>query len=281
MNARRWLIVFIAANGVAGLCLTLAGRPASAPPNGGTVPFEMIASNHMVVRATINGKGPYHLIFDLGAPITLLTNKTAEAAGVVDEKTPRSFLFSMRGEASVDTLELGNLKARDLPVIVLDHPILNALSAALKRPLDGIIGYTFWAHYKTTIDYQKREMTFEPVDFEVKNLVKDLPDRLTGPRSAKQRVLAPAGLWGMDVKVDPNDQEGRGVRIESIVAGSPAARAGLRPGDLLTAVDGRWTTSVTDTYAAAATSAPGRTVTVALERDGKELSVLLTPAQGF
>ena len=30
------------------------------------VPFSMLASNHMVVQATINDKGPYHLIFDLG-----------------------------------------------------------------------------------------------------------------------------------------------------------------------------------------------------------------------
>lgn len=31
----------------------------------GTVPFEMLATNHMVVRAKINGKGPFDLIFDV------------------------------------------------------------------------------------------------------------------------------------------------------------------------------------------------------------------------
>ena len=31
------------------------------------VPFEMLPSNHMLVEARINEKGPYHLIFDLGA----------------------------------------------------------------------------------------------------------------------------------------------------------------------------------------------------------------------
>lgn len=280
MTTRRWLILFIAVNGVAGLCLTLAGRPAT-PPAPGVVPFEMIVSNHMVVQTKINGKGPYSLIFDLGAPITLLTSKTAEAAGVIDEKAPRSFLFSMRGEANIESLEIGNLKARDLPVIVLDHPVLKALSTALKRPLDGIIGYTFFAHYKTTIDYQKREMTFEPVDFEVKNLVKDLPERIAGPRVAKERVLDPAGLWGLAVTPPPEVESGRGMRIETVLPGSPAATAGLKAGDLLTSVDGRWTTSVTDTYAAAASTQPGRTVNVTLERDGKELSVLMTPAAGF
>ncbi len=50
-------------------------------------------------------------------------------------------------------------------MIVLDHPILKALGDFLGRPLDGIIGYTFFARYRTTIDYQARQMTFEPVDF--------------------------------------------------------------------------------------------------------------------
>ena len=47
------------------------------------VPFSMLPSNHMVVQATINNKGPYRLIFDLGAPITLLSNHVSEATGVV------------------------------------------------------------------------------------------------------------------------------------------------------------------------------------------------------
>ena len=51
------------------------------------MPFEMLASNHMVVEAKINGKGPYRLIFDLGAPITLLSNKAAEASGAIKPRT--------------------------------------------------------------------------------------------------------------------------------------------------------------------------------------------------
>ena len=33
------------------------------------VPFEMLPTNHMLVEARINDKGPYHLIFDLGSPL--------------------------------------------------------------------------------------------------------------------------------------------------------------------------------------------------------------------
>src|SRR5207302_1178884 len=56
----------------------LAARTApAAPARKATVRFEMLATNHMVVSAKLNGKGPFDLIFDVGAPITLLTNRAA------------------------------------------------------------------------------------------------------------------------------------------------------------------------------------------------------------
>src|SRR3954469_9016655 len=127
MIARRHIAAaLLAANAAVGLALALVvalDRP-TAPARGVAVPFQMLPSNHMVVQAKVNGKGPFRLIFDLGAPITLLSNRAGEAAGGVKKGAPKSFLFSMRGEASVETLEVGGLKARDLPVIVLDHPAL-------------------------------------------------------------------------------------------------------------------------------------------------------------
>ena len=36
----------------------------------------------MVVNVKINGKGPYRLIFDTGAPFTLINNKIAKEAEV-------------------------------------------------------------------------------------------------------------------------------------------------------------------------------------------------------
>jgi len=71
----------------------------------------------------------------------------------------------MRGEFEVGKLQVGELTATKLPVIVFDHPVLAALGDAVDRRIDGIMGFTFFARYKTTIDYQAIRMTFEPVDF--------------------------------------------------------------------------------------------------------------------
>jgi membrane-associated protease RseP (regulator of RpoE activity) len=244
------------------------------------VPFEMLPTNHMLVEARINGKGPYHLIFDLGAPITLLSNRASEAAGVVKADAPRSFLFSMRGEAEVDKLQVGELTAVKLPVIVFDHPVLGALGDAVDRRIDGIMGFTFFARYKTTIDYQAHKMTFESVDFKVRDLLKDLPDRLMGPKVTRRRVLAPLGIWGLRLGEPTGVLDSPGVVIAAVEGGSPAQRAGLKPGDVLTSLDGRWTTSIADVFHAAADVEPGRATAVVILRDGKEQTLTITPADG-
>ncbi len=61
-----------------------------------------------------------------------------------------------------------------------------------------------------------------------------------------------------------------------IVAGSPAAKAGLQAGDLITAVNGSTVTSVNQFVAAIADYAPGDTVTLTVKRGGETKSIKLT-----
>ena len=269
------MICLIAALG-AGLALRANQEPRPSAA-GAVVPFEMLPSNHMVIRVKLNGKGPYRLIFDVGSPITLLSSKAAVESKAVAADAPKSMLFGMRGEGEVQTLEMGDLKAKSVPVIVMDHPAIKALGEALGRPLHGIIGYTFFAQYKTTIDYQKKTMTFVPVAFKARNLMKDLPERMMGPRVATKRVLAPQGFWGLTL----GDPSGQGVLVKSVAAGSPAEVSGLKAGDLLTTLDGRWTTTVADAYAAAAGVAPGTLGAVVVVRDGKEMALSVSPRDGI
>ena len=80
------------------------------------VPFEVLKSQHMAVQVKINGKGPFRLIFDTGAPVTLINNKVTKEAGVLPEKfkaSPLAF-FGSQGQFKIKELEMGELKVADV-----------------------------------------------------------------------------------------------------------------------------------------------------------------------
>jgi serine protease DegQ len=73
-----------------------------------------------------------------------------------------------------------------------------------------------------------------------------------------------------------------GVTFESVLAGTPAARAGLRPGDVIVAMDGRTIESVEDLFTQLRRRRPGEEVTLRFFRDGdrRDLSVRLGEKPG-
>jgi S1-C subfamily serine protease len=66
---------------------------------------------------------------------------------------------------------------------------------------------------------------------------------------------------------------GPGVKVESIVPGSPAAAAGLQPGDVLQTIAGENVTSLGRYSEILKQHAPGDEVKVGVERAGKPLEV--------
>ena len=63
------------------------------------------------------------------------------------------------------------------------------------------------------------------------------------------------------------------------MAGSPAERAGLRPEDLILAVDGAPVSGVDDLHRLMGGERIGRPATLTVARDGAEREVLLTPRE--
>jgi predicted aspartyl protease len=118
------------------LALTLLFAPiavrAGEQPKSFSVPFHTIKTQHMVVDVKINGKGPYRLIFDTGAPDSLINNRLAKEADVLPKDLKPGFaLFGARGQFKIKTLEAGDLKAENLSVMVVDHPTVAAISDAV------------------------------------------------------------------------------------------------------------------------------------------------------
>src|SRR5262249_14867781 len=155
-------------------------------------------------------------------PVTLLNTKVAREAGVLpkDAKMPAIPLFGELPEFKIKKLEFGGLKAEDLNTMVLDHPTVTAIDKVL-GPVQGILGLSFFAKYKMTIDYQAKEMTSVPVNFPPPDVMKGMMKLMTsgGP---KQKVIAPAGQWGFRVAKGANDED-PGVTVQEVLAGGPAA----------------------------------------------------------
>src|SRR5947209_984747 len=105
------------------LFVLLAAPLRSGPPaaEAVTVPFEMLQkgrlfSGHLAVQVKVNGKGPYRLIFDTGAPMILLSNRIAKEAGLLGaggKRPPAPGLFALPGQVTVGNLELGPLAPAD------------------------------------------------------------------------------------------------------------------------------------------------------------------------
>jgi hypothetical protein len=254
-------------------------KPADEKPV--VVPFELLRSRHMALEVKLNGKGPYRLIFDTGAPMNLINNKIAKESGVLSEKAKRPAfgMFGMMGQHQIKTLEIGGAKLENVQVVVMDHPTVAAISQVL-GPIDGIVGFPFFARYRMTIDYQKKELTLVPNGYKPGDYLEGLMTKLMNAQNQKDpTVIAPAAVWGLVVDKEKGDEDA-GVTVKEVLAGGAADAAGLKPGDRLLTLDGRWTDSVSDTFAAASLVKPGREVELVVRRGDKELKLKAKPAKG-
>jgi hypothetical protein len=246
-----------------------------------SVPFDLLLTKHMVIKVKINGQGPYRVIFDTGAPVSLINTKTAKATGLLSKNTAQtSFsLFGPIAQTTITQLEIGELKAQEVPVIVMDHPTVEVISKAL-GPVEGILGFPFFARYKMTLDYQAKRLTFAPNGFEPQDILQTLIGSLLTREKPTSEQLAPAGLWGITVAKNSNDDQA-GVLIQAVLSNGAAALAGAQAGDRLMSLDGRWTDSVADCYRAAAYVKPGTAVRIVVQRQGKEMELLVKPSSGL
>lgn len=264
--------------------LALVGRlPADTPASETkpvTVPFELLKSGHMAVMIKINGKGPYRVIFDTGAPVTLFNNKIAKEANLQKNAKQSMPIFGMGGQVTVKELEVGDLKAEGVAAIIMDHPTVSALSMAL-GPIEGIVGFPFFARYKMTLDYQAKEMTFVPTGFKPPDVMQKMMAVVMAMQEKPvPKIIAAAAQWGMVVAKEKDDDEA-GTPVKEVHAGSAAAAAGLKAGDRLLTIDGRWTDSVADCYAAAGYVKAGKSAAVVVKRKNEEVKLTVQPRDGL
>ncbi len=251
------------------------------------VPIELLPSRHFVVLVKLNDKGPYRLILDTGAPLTIINSKVAKEAGLTKKAGGGGGLLGMLA-GGIDQIQVGKMQVGDVVseksgAVVMDHPTVQAISDAFEKesgPIAGIIGFPFFSRFAMTVDYQKKEVTFKPNGYKPGDYMQDLmASMMKIEEKNKPRVVSPAGLWGFAVEKEKSD-DAEGVTVKTVFADGAAAKGGLKVGDRVLTIDGRWTDSLGDTIIAASLIKPGKAVAVAVKRDGKDVKLTITPTKG-
>jgi hypothetical protein len=136
--------------------LALAADPESVD-NRFEVPYKLTDTQHVLVRAKINGKGPFNLILDTGAPAVFITKPLAKKTGVeIDGKGwGRLDQFEIEGGLSVP-----NVKTRVEDLVQLDG--MNSMGLAGVE-LHGVIGYNVLAQFRIVYDFTADKLAFEPI----------------------------------------------------------------------------------------------------------------------
>jgi membrane-associated protease RseP (regulator of RpoE activity) len=300
---RRWPILT-----TLGLVLTLAalgpddpeaGDDAPPSPVGASfhIPYRLTDTNHYLVRVRINGKGPFNFLVDSGAPALYVGT---EAAKAIDLKAAEDDYWT-----AIDSLDLeGGARLTDLKARVEDPFQLVGMNA-LGLPgasIDGILGFTILARFRLEFDPTKDRMTWTRIAYEPKEpfiprfartrrgpgmpaevqamqamgpLMKLLA-AFVGKQPAEE--LRPQGYLGIELEPAGG---GDGVAVAAVLGGSPAAGAGVEPGDVLVALDGVAIDDLADVHRAVAKLEVGRKVPAKLRRGGETREITLTAAEGF
>ena len=90
---RRLALILLAGAGLLPLALAADDKPGAKADDKKAekaakvaVPYRLTGTNHLMVRAKINGKGPFNLIVDTGAPAVFITKGVAKKAGAEPDK---------------------------------------------------------------------------------------------------------------------------------------------------------------------------------------------------
>ena len=144
--------------------MLLAVAPIVSTAQAVTIPIDDLAGI-LVVKATVNGKGPYHFVLDTGAGITVITPELAKAvhaerAGNETAHGTGDKEVAVR-TTTLDTVSLGAAKQQNVPTAIIPLPPDLTYQGAYGT-IDGIVGSTFLRNYAVSIDIGNLRASFTP-----------------------------------------------------------------------------------------------------------------------
>ncbi len=245
------------------------------------VPYRLTKAKHVLVRAKINGKGPYNFILDTGAPALFVTVPVARKLGIKPDNKDWGTLDRFEIEGGII---LTQIKGRIETPPQIEG--MNALGLAGVE-LHGMIGYDILARYRVEIDFTRDKMVWTPLDYKPKASLAlgggrgssglDLLGSLMKSfgRLLDTQVRPPARLRGF-LGVELKDEEDNPV-VRAVLAEGPAGRAGVKAGDRITHVQKRPVLDTADVLRYVSRKKPGEEITLTVQRgqETKEITIKL------
>jgi hypothetical protein len=261
-----------------------AAEPLTTAAKTYQVPYRLTSTNHILVRVKINGKGPYHFIVDTGAPALFVSTAVCRKLGVQPDKHGWGTFerFAIEGGVVVK-----NARGR------VEDPFqlagMNSLGLA-GAELHGVIGYSLLARFRLEFDFTKDKMGWTPLDFEpptprgmdgqampameiIGGIMKML-GALLGKKPEPE--IVPRGFLGIGL-----EEKDHVLRIETVLAGSPAAKAGLRTGDCIERFQDKPVASLAELHRLAANLAPNEIVALTIARGGQTQTLQIKAGKGL
>ncbi|MCI0463102.1 MAG: PDZ domain-containing protein [Gemmataceae bacterium] len=255
------------------------------------VPYRLTDTQHLLVRVKVNGKGPFNLIVDTGAPLLYLSVPVAQKIGLKVEKKGGDVVVLDRFDIE------GGITHKKIKCLVESVPQLRGMNAfgMPGAELHGIIGYTLLANYKMEIDLTRDKMAWTRLDFKPpapkplldKKPKKDEKDPL-GDLGGLLEALAllmgkpavkPPGIRGfLGIELDEKDGA---VMVKSVLPKSPAAEAGLKAGDRIREVASEEVNSRADVLRLTARVRAGNSVNLAITRGNDKQEITITTGEGL
>jgi serine protease DegQ len=248
------------------------------------VPYRLTNTHHVMVRAKINGKGPFNFIVDTGCPVLIVSKEVGKKLGLTADKKGWTVLDKFDIEGG---LTQAKIKCR------VETPFQIEGMNGMGLPgveLHGLLGYTVIAKYKMEFDFKKTNLRWTPLTFdppppaplggkapaglEMMGGLMKLFSAIAGLKPAPPPVQR--GFFGFELA----EKDGV-VTVARVLAGTPAAQAGLKAGDRIDKVGDEEISNTADVLSHAAKLRPGQSFTLTLMRGSEKQTLKITAGDGL